>query len=718
MVITAVLSCLFVLCDGASLLKRDLSGYELAKCNDGTLGAYYHDQDARAAGSKVLIYLPDGGDCSTVGDCRERCKKDPARCSSPSNPVLEQSDGIWSSNITENPFADYFKIFIHYCSSDSFAGTRGDSSSTGNIYFHGKHILTATLQDLVARFGIEKASSVVLAGSGSGGRGVGYNCDFVRTALRGVNPAVDVRCLADGPDFVPWWVKSGAQQCGGRDLDKMEAGKLLWGRMDDESCLEENEDVMSSSSLAHRCGIMSRYWQDIHTPLFIVSSQLDPVYFEHSPCTPDDEDAQYEDYRAAWRRGVVALAESIQASRPNMTSCFVPSCTSHTLLVGSLAQVYWDGVKVPAIQGEGKLSLRDMLDRWVRSDYQQAVDPLGQENSQCPSPSPLKTACGNLLGCATRTAGASRKTYYHPQSFNRRLLPPTSLFPTTYARKCSLDPWYGACNRRTVLSDHDVSFGAGHRSVLGTGHGVEHHSGHGTSLGARTVGLDTAGRRKRLWRTLYALQNLKNLYNKYKLAYAKEYHNTQVYPETRVVESRPVFVKEKTFPRILRPKRPRVVFSTRRVPSVVKVERPLLVSGPDVLASVSPPEYDYSQAEYDYAQADYDYAPVDYDYAAQDYDDYYDYAQGGCNTGCALSKIVRAVQLKKKNKATEETVRTGILASSVRKDGKLLKSFEEFLTETDLDFEDFGSLSSQVETFDKDFLKLQEKEERQRMLLQ
>ena len=36
------------------------------------------------------------------------------------------------------------------------------------------------LQDLVATFGINKADSVVLAGSGTGARGVGYNCDYVR----------------------------------------------------------------------------------------------------------------------------------------------------------------------------------------------------------------------------------------------------------------------------------------------------------------------------------------------------------------------------------------------------------------------------------------------------------------------------------------------------------------------------------------------------------
>ena len=35
---------MFTLGSGVRLLKRDLSGYQLAKCNDGKPAAYYHDQ--------------------------------------------------------------------------------------------------------------------------------------------------------------------------------------------------------------------------------------------------------------------------------------------------------------------------------------------------------------------------------------------------------------------------------------------------------------------------------------------------------------------------------------------------------------------------------------------------------------------------------------------------------------------------------------------------
>merc|ERR1712106_635066 len=188
--------------------------------------------------------------------------------------------------------------------------------------------------------------------------------------------------------------------------------------------------------------------------------------------------------------------------------------------------------------------------------------------------------------------------------------------------------------------------------------------------------------------------------------------------ETRPVvvraETRPVVVREKSFPAIFRarrPQRPQVIFAQRRVPSVT-VERPPIVTVPDVLPGVASPDYDYASVDYDYASVDYDYAPADYDYAAYDYAaydyaEYYDYAESGCNSGCALSKIIKAVQLKKKKSKTAEVAKTGILADSVRDDGDLLKSFREFLAKSDLDYEDFGSLNSQVETFGDDLLKLQ-----------
>ena len=179
-----------------------------------------------------------------------------------------------------------------------------------------------------------------------------------------------------------------------------------------------------------------------------------------------------------------------------------------------------------------------------------------------------------------------------------------------------------------------------------------------------------ADRRRSLWQKLYKLQYLKKLFQKYKQAYAREYQTGDDFPQVRAKVHQAV-VRAKFVPTVLRPKRPRVVVAPRRVPSVITVERPPILKVADSLPSVPAPDYDYATDDYDYALVDQDYAPADYDYAAYDYAEYYDYADAGCNTGCALAKIIRAAQQKKKKDKTTEGAKTGILASSVRNGGSL-----------------------------------------------
>merc|ERR1712226_788395 len=151
------------------LLRRELKDYDLALCNDGSTAAYFYDQDVRAAGRKVLVYLPDGGHCTSGEQCRERCEESsPETCTNSKDTFMSLSDGIWSSNHDDNPFSDHFKVYIHYCTNDDFSGTRSASRLTGNYHFHGKHVLTAVLQDLVATFGIDRAAEMVLAVRGGG----------------------------------------------------------------------------------------------------------------------------------------------------------------------------------------------------------------------------------------------------------------------------------------------------------------------------------------------------------------------------------------------------------------------------------------------------------------------------------------------------------------------------------------------------------------------
>ena len=46
----------------------------------------------------------------------------PETCTTAENNFMDLSDGIWSSNQDDNPFSDYFKVYIHYCTNDDYSG--------------------------------------------------------------------------------------------------------------------------------------------------------------------------------------------------------------------------------------------------------------------------------------------------------------------------------------------------------------------------------------------------------------------------------------------------------------------------------------------------------------------------------------------------------------------------------------------------------------------
>ena len=136
----------------------------------------------------MLIYLRGGGLCvpgSASKGCDDRCSSEPSLCTASTDPdyILTESnlgDNIGSNKQAENPaFWDYSKsmftiiscqddtknsslisVYVPYCSSDLYSGTATASSETGNRIFHGKHIVKAVLDDLIANTWITQAEQV------------------------------------------------------------------------------------------------------------------------------------------------------------------------------------------------------------------------------------------------------------------------------------------------------------------------------------------------------------------------------------------------------------------------------------------------------------------------------------------------------------------------------------------------------------------------------
>ena len=84
-------------------------------------------------------------------------------------------------------------VYVPYCSSDWYTGTRDASSLTHNFTFHGHYILEAVMSDLITRTEIAAAEKVVLMGGSAGAIGTEANCDFVAEKLQAINSSIEVR---------------------------------------------------------------------------------------------------------------------------------------------------------------------------------------------------------------------------------------------------------------------------------------------------------------------------------------------------------------------------------------------------------------------------------------------------------------------------------------------------------------------------------------------
>ena len=77
-------------------------------------------QDASTIAKNVMIYFDNSVDsfknpiqpCTTVDECLDICDLHPEACAAPIDVTRIQSDGVWSREKQNNPFADYYKVIF------------------------------------------------------------------------------------------------------------------------------------------------------------------------------------------------------------------------------------------------------------------------------------------------------------------------------------------------------------------------------------------------------------------------------------------------------------------------------------------------------------------------------------------------------------------------------------------------------------------------------
>jgi hypothetical protein len=131
--------------------------------------------------------------------------------------------GILSADRAENPhLADANHVFVPYCSSDSWSGTRAISKGSPNAFL-GSLIVREVVRELADFEQLLAAKELFLTGSSAGGTGVLINVDAVAEMLA---PAgINVRGVVDSG----WFIDNSPFAKGGSSvLRDLQDGMQLW----------------------------------------------------------------------------------------------------------------------------------------------------------------------------------------------------------------------------------------------------------------------------------------------------------------------------------------------------------------------------------------------------------------------------------------------------------------------------------------------------------
>ncbi len=293
--------------------SRDPLRFELARCNDGSPAEMR--VSLSPSGSRTWIFHLQGGHvCDDVAfSCATRAADHPGLTGTSTLAADGRlgrisATGVFDARAALNPaFHDANKVYVGYCSSDGFSGARKfpRGTSAGPWFFSGRHIVRASLQILIQRFGLDDSdaeTAVLFSGTSAGGMGVLANAHMVRRHLPATSSRDAVRLLVDGAFFPEWRGSNGVGSAPHHELPEiMLDAHDYWGARLNPRC---ERAVRQRGLHPSRCYFGSVIHDFITSstqdglPMLVQQSQQDNVYMGavHLP-VPD----------AAWRVATLGL---------------------------------------------------------------------------------------------------------------------------------------------------------------------------------------------------------------------------------------------------------------------------------------------------------------------------------------------------------------------------------------------------------------------------
>ncbi|XP_053650994.2 palmitoleoyl-protein carboxylesterase NOTUM isoform X1 [Cherax quadricarinatus] len=300
-----------------------------AVCNDNSPAGFYFRPSKRSR--RWIVFLEGGWYCFDHSSCQHRWVRLRSLMTSSGWAATRHVGGLLSPHPEENPHwwtANH--VFVPYCSSDSWSGTRRAADGSGEFSFMGSVIVEEVVEALV-HLNLTHGHKLILAGSSAGGVGVLVNVDRVARQLSQLGIQAEVRAVSDSGWFLdnePFAPRKCVDAHSCPPLEAIRRGQELWqGRIPDR-CREEYP--------LHPwyCYFGYRVYPTMQSPVFVFQWIFDEAQMTANNVGKPNSKEQW-DY-------IHGIGERIRKTFENVTALFAPSCISHTVFT----KRNWAGVKI------------------------------------------------------------------------------------------------------------------------------------------------------------------------------------------------------------------------------------------------------------------------------------------------------------------------------------------------------------------------------------
>jgi len=189
----------------AYFLTEAAEAPKYAKCLDGSPALYYWRKGTGTGVNKWYIHQQGGGWCYDLKSCVSRSQ---GRLGSTKDdkPSMSIDGGYFSMDEGQNPLMhNWNAVLLRYCDGASVSGDKIAPTIVGNstLYFRGRAILDAEIEDLLSRRGMKEATDVVISGCSAGGLATFLHCDYWAKAIGlATDGAAKVACMPDSGFFL------------------------------------------------------------------------------------------------------------------------------------------------------------------------------------------------------------------------------------------------------------------------------------------------------------------------------------------------------------------------------------------------------------------------------------------------------------------------------------------------------------------------------------